>query len=208
MFRPHLKEPSSPFQLTYEHGQKTLALDPLTGEIEPDKSDYRVGKMKVEVRRLLCFFFFSSRHTQVRLAKTSPGRWGRLVRGPNDEQGKWGLFSLSPRPALLTGQAVPKSFSSSSAPSTRRAEGKNWEKVSDTILKGEKDKTMQEDPNAVDSNHAFSELFQHLDEDARRAMLKSYTESGGTTLSTDWNDVKKGPVPIRPPEGQEWKKWG
>jgi len=164
--------------LTYEHGQKKLALDPLAGEIEPDKSDYSVGKMKVEVR----------------LAKKSPGRWGRLVRGPNDEGGSF------PRPAS---QAVPPSGAS-----TRRAEGKNWEKVSDTILKSEKDKTMQEDPNAVDSNHAFSELFQHLDDDAKRAMLKSYTESGGTTLSTDWNDVKKGPVPIRPPEGQEWKKWG
>ena len=33
-------------------------------------------------------------------------------------------------------------------------------------------------------------------------MMKSYQESNGTALSTDWNDVKKGKVETRPPDGQ------
>jgi hypothetical protein len=36
-------------QLVYEHGEKKLELEPLTGDIDPEKSDFTVGKMKVEV---------------------------------------------------------------------------------------------------------------------------------------------------------------
>jgi suppressor of G2 allele of SKP1 len=39
-------------------------------------------------------------------------------------------------------------------------------------------------------------------------MLKSYTESGGTTLSTNWSEIGKGKTEVKPPQGSEWKKWG
>jgi len=161
--------------LNYEHGEKKLVLDPLTGEIDPDASEYTVGKVKIEVR----------------LAKKTPGRWVRLVRAPDE-------------PAqIVPGGAAPGSNSS-----TARKPNKNWEAVSDGILKTEKEKTMADDPNAIDSNNAFADLFANVDDDAKRAIMKSYTESGGTTLSTDWKDVSKGPVTVKPPEGQEWRKWG
>jgi suppressor of G2 allele of SKP1 len=38
--------------------------------------------------------------------------------------------------------------------------------------------------------------------------MKSYMESNGTALSTNWADVKKGPVKTQPPEGVVAKKWG
>lgn len=50
-------------QFTYEHGDKSLVLEPLKGQIDPAKSDYTVGKVKVEVR----------------LVKMAHGRWGTLV---------------------------------------------------------------------------------------------------------------------------------
>lgn len=50
-------------QFTYSHGDKTLVLEPLKGQIDPSKSDYTVGKVKVEVR----------------LIKMAHGRWGALV---------------------------------------------------------------------------------------------------------------------------------
>jgi suppressor of G2 allele of SKP1 len=31
--------------------------------------------------------------------------------------------------------------------------------------------------------------------------MKSYQESGGTNLSTNWKDVSKGTVKVSPPEG-------
>lgn len=53
----------------------------------------------------------------------------------------------------------------------------------------------------------FQKLYADADDDTRRAMMKSYTESGGTSLSTNWADVQKGEVQARPPDGMEAKKW-
>jgi len=129
---------------------------------------------------------------EVRLAKKTLGRWTKLVRNVDE-----------PAEVLPSGAAP-----GSNASAARKPQKKNWEAVSDTILKSEKDKSMAEDPNAIDTSRAFADLFANVDDDARRAIMKSYTESGGTTLSTDWNDVKKAPVTVKPPEGQEWRKWG
>jgi len=38
-------------------------------------------------------------------------------------------------------------------------------------------------------------------------MMKSYSESGGTVLSTDWNQVGKKTVEPEPPEGMVAKKY-
>lgn len=38
-------------------------------------------------------------------------------------------------------------------------------------------------------------------------MMKSFTESNGTSLSTNWDDVKSKKVETVPPEGVEAKKW-
>ena len=37
--------------------------------------------------------------------------------------------------------------------------------------------------------------------------MKSFIESNGTALSTDWEDVSKGTVKTSPPEGMEPKHW-
>jgi len=87
---------------------------------------------------------------------------------------------------------------------------KNWDSVSQAILDSEKPKSSQEDPN-VNGDNTLNEFFQKLyadaDEETRKAMVKSFQESGGTALSTNWDEVKKAPVPIRPPAGSEARKW-
>jgi suppressor of G2 allele of SKP1 len=88
---------------------------------------------------------------------------------------------------------------------------KNWEGITTSILSSEKEKTTEEDPNVGgDStlNSFFQKIFGDADDDTKRAMMKSYSESGGTTLSTNWDEVKKAPVEVKPPTGSEWKKWG
>ena len=38
-------------------------------------------------------------------------------------------------------------------------------------------------------------------------MNKSYQESGGTVLSTNWKDIGKKKVEVKPPDGMEYKKY-
>lgn len=72
----------------------------------------------------------------------------------------------------------------------------NW----DALVKSDADEEKAaadahgKDPNAG-GDKALNELFQKLYADAtdeqRRAMVKSYQESNGTSLSTNWDEVKK-----------------
>ncbi|KAI9887391.1 MAG: hypothetical protein M1823_000816 [Watsoniomyces obsoletus] len=56
-------------------------------------------------------------------------------------------------------------------------------------------------------NGFFKKLYANADPDTRRAMMKSYQESNGTALSTNWADVGKGIVETNPPDGMVAKKW-
>lgn len=53
----------------------------------------------------------------------------------------------------------------------------------------------------------FKQIYQNASPDARRAMMKSYQESNGTALSTNWDEVGKGKVETVPPAGMEARKW-
>lgn len=93
----------------------------------------------------------------------------------------------------------------------RPKQHKNWDGITTNILSAEKEKSTEEDPNVGgDStlNSFFQKIFSDADEDTKKAMMKSYSESGGTTLSTNWDEVKRGKVDVKPPQGSEWKKWG
>ncbi|KAF9015139.1 SGS-domain-containing protein [Cyathus striatus] len=167
-----------PRKLTYTNGDKSLVLEPLKGQINTDTSDYTVGKVKIEIR----------------LSKMVHGRWGSLVGEAPD------VLAAAPTP-------VAPIYRPTEAVKKAR---KNWEGITEDILKSDKEKTSDEDPNVGgDStlNSFFQKIFADADEDTKRAMMKSYQESGGTTLSTNWDEVGKSKVEVKPPQGAEWKKW-
>jgi suppressor of G2 allele of SKP1 len=67
----------------------------------------------------------------------------------------------------------------------------------------------ESDAASIDSDYGtgdpvdsfFKKLYANADPDTRRAMMKSYYESEGTALSTNWGEVGKGKVDVRPPKG-------
>ncbi|KAK2595060.1 hypothetical protein QQS21_007250 [Conoideocrella luteorostrata] len=82
-------------------------------------------------------------------------------------------------------------------PTSSRSGPKNWDKIA-------ADEEKDEEPGVHDF---FQKIFKNGTPEQQRAMMKSYTESNGTTLSTDWDDVSKGKVKINPPDGTEVKEW-
>jgi suppressor of G2 allele of SKP1 len=80
---------------------------------------------------------------------------------------------------------------------------KKWDSiVRDEVAELEKEEN-DNDPNAF-----FKTIFANADPDTQRAMMKSYTESNGTALSTSWEDASKRKFETVPPEGLEARKWG
>lgn len=105
-------------------------------------------------------------------------------------------------------------------PTSSKKGAKNWDTVAKDELqkaKNENNKDSEASAAAVDDDDLdeegdplqgfFKKLYKDANPDTRRAMMKSYVESNGTALSTNWEDVGKAPVPVNPPDGIEAKKW-
>ena len=56
-------------------------------------------------------------------------------------------------------------------------------------------------------NELFAKIYKDADDETRKAVNQSYQESGGTVLSTNWEEIKKERTEVKPPDGMEWKKW-
>ncbi|KAF2754766.1 SGS-domain-containing protein [Pseudovirgaria hyperparasitica] len=175
---------------TYEYN-----VDPLFSAIDPSQSSYSVTPNKIFVV----------------LKKVSPGYWKRLE-GVDDG-------STAPTPAPRIPQEVLTGRPSAPAyPTSSRKGPKDWDKVVKEATRkepkeGEKGQNKEEyddldlEDGGDDVNFFFKKLFADADPDTRKAMMKSYQESNGTALSTNWAEVSKGKVETSPPDGMEAKKW-
>lgn len=76
---------------------------------------------------------------------------------------------------------------------------KTWDNVVKEVEKEE------EENGSVDE--LFKKIYSQSDEATRKAMNKSFLESGGTVLSTNWNEVGAKKVEMKPPSDCEFKKW-
>jgi len=91
-----------------------------------------------------------------------------------------------------------------SYPTSSKKGPKNWDAIERQVMKEEEEEELEGDA-AV--NKMFQKIYRDSPDDVKKAMMKSYSESGGTCLSTDWKEVSKKEQKVQPPSGMEFKKW-
>lgn len=72
---------------------------------------------------------------------------------------------------------------------------KNWDAIIDEFEK--------EEEKEQDINDLFKKIYQSGNDEVRKAMNKSYQESGGTVLSTNWANVANEKVQPKPPSDND-----
>ncbi|CAG0890450.1 unnamed protein product [Cyprideis torosa] len=115
---------------------------------------------------------------------------------------RWDKLEMSEDKPLPVALGLPATEASEPSSSSLRPR-KNWDELASEVEKEEKEGL--EGDAAV--NSLFQQIYSQGDEDTKRAMIKSFYESGGTVLSTNWGEVGKDKVEVKPPEGMEFKKW-
>lgn len=167
-----------------------FAVEPLFGNVDTAQSGFNITAYKIEVtlHKAASGLKWSALQGSSASTATTPG-------------GQQGASTAASAPARAK-ETAP------SYPTSSRNGPKNWDDVSSSLLqtrnaKGEVEEYEDGDP----LQGFFKQLYGGADADTRRAMMKSYQESNGTALSTNWGEVGKGTVPISPPDGMEAKKW-
>ncbi|XP_018532953.1 protein SGT1 homolog isoform X1 [Lates calcarifer] len=79
-----------------------------------------------------------------------------------------------------------------------------WDKMVVDISEEEKNENLEGDAAL---NKLFQQIYSDGSDEVKRAMNKSFMESGGTVLSTNWKDVGKRKVEMNPPDDVEFKKY-
>ncbi|CAN8246489.1 unnamed protein product [Cochlearia groenlandica] len=136
-----------------------------------------------------CRYEVLSTKVEIRLAKADIITWAALEYAKGQ--------AILPKPNVTSAVSQRPVY-----PSSKPA--KDWDKLEAEVKKQEKDEKLDGD---AAMNKFFSDIYQGADEDMRRAMNKSFAESNGTVLSTNWKDVGTKKVESTPPDGMELKKW-
>lgn len=116
-------------------------------------------------------------------------------------QYSWDSLQQSTKPQQRTSKPAQE------APARPYSSKKDWNQI-DKAVNEELENDKPEGEAAMQK--LFSDIFAKADDDTRKAMNKSFQTSGGTVLSTNWNEVssKNYEEEKTAPEGMQWKKYG
>ncbi len=130
------------------------------------------------------------KRVEVRLKKANQGiHWPSLERA----QGAETNMTLAPTASSAAKDKIPSAYAS----------GTNWDAI-------EKELENEDEPQGEEAlNKLFQDIYSKATPETRRAMNKSFQTSGGTVLSTNWNEVQEKDYESErvAPSGMEWKNW-
>lgn len=143
---------------------------------------------------------------EIVLRKKQPGQKWPSLEGTSRPTGD---TTASQPSAASTSQTQPVTTDKAhSYPTSSRKGVKDWDKLATSLSKGKKKDGTAEGGDDDDDlsdyggdpvDGFFKKLYANADPDTRRAMMKSYYESEGTALSTNWSEVGKKKVEPHPP---------
>ncbi|KAL6627473.1 hypothetical protein ACP70R_031199 [Stipagrostis hirtigluma subsp. patula] len=176
----------APEHVAVEFGEQTLSV---SVEVPGEAPYHLQPRLFAKIVPANCRFAVLSTKIEVRLAKAQPGT-------------TWTSLEFTNKPHVAA--AAPK-VAAAQRPSYPSSKGKkDWDKIEAEVKKQEKEEKLEGDAAA---NKFFQDIYGNADEDMRRAMMKSFVESNGTVLSTDWKDVGSKKIEASPPEGMDLRKW-
>ncbi|XP_011674642.1 protein SGT1 homolog isoform X1 [Strongylocentrotus purpuratus] len=155
----------------------SLELD-LAHPIVPEKSTTRILNSKIEIR----------------LKKEEAIRWSKLEGEDNIPQ--------AVKPAAETAEACSNAVDINKYPTSSHGT-RNWDQIAKEFEKEEEENAKGE----AALNSLFQKIYASGDEETQKAMNKSFVESAGTVLSTNWKDIGAKKTDIKPPDGMEHKQW-
>ncbi|XP_028785469.1 protein SGT1 homolog [Neltuma alba] len=144
-----------------------------------------------KIIRSKCRYDVLSTKIEIRLAKAEPITWKSLEYTKD--------ITILQKACVSSGNGGRRPTYPSSKPMRV-----DWDKLEAQVKKEEKEEKLDGDAAL---NKFFRDLYQDADDDTRRAMRKSFVESHGTVLSTNWKEVGSKTVEGSPPDGMELKKW-
>ncbi|PRP76790.1 hypothetical protein PROFUN_14840 [Planoprotostelium fungivorum] len=148
----------------------------------PTGSEYMQDfHLAADIEPSQCTINHTPNKVELKLKKKKSSQWKSL-----EEVG-------TPAPSV----AAPEPVSTVEKSNTHKPK-KNWDKIVSS-------EEPEQEGDAL--NKVFQDIFANGTDEQKRAMMKSFTESGGTVLSTNWAEVGSKTVKGTPPKGMEMHSW-